>query len=55
MGQLGYAPWTEEADLTMSENLSEKQIKSLAKNLKAMSDRKSQSDSQQQTTEQPME
>ena len=52
MEKQGYAPWTEEADLTLSDKLSEKQIERLAQALARLAVRKHQSGSQQETTEQ---
>ena len=52
MAKQGYAPWTEEADLTMSDELSEQQTERLAQALARLAVRKHQSGSQQETTEQ---
>ena len=42
MAKQGYAPWTEEADLTLSENLSDKKIDNLVEALVELADRKHQ-------------
>ena len=52
MAKQGYAPWTEEADLTMSDELSEQQTERLAQALARLTVKKRQSGSQRETTEQ---
>ena len=52
MAKQGYAPWTEDADLTLSENLSDKQTDNLVKALVELADRKRQLDSEGTTEQQ---